>query len=113
MIRSVISESQSAFVKDRQILDDILITNEIVDNACSLKKILLFKIDFEKAYILVDWRYLDDVMYKMNFPTLWQKWILECIIMAIASILVNGSPTNEFKMERGILQGGSFSHFSF
>ncbi|PNX60194.1 cysteine-rich receptor-like protein kinase, partial [Trifolium pratense] len=48
---SVISESQTAFVKDRQILDGILVANEVVDEARKSKKeLLLFKVDFEKAY---------------------------------------------------------------
>jgi len=49
VIRSVIYESQSTFVKDRQILDGILILNEIVDEArkCN-KELLLFKVDLEK-----------------------------------------------------------------
>jgi hypothetical protein len=41
VIGSVISETQSAFVKDRQILDGILIANEVVDEARRLKRELL------------------------------------------------------------------------
>jgi len=51
VIRSVISAAQSAFIKNRQILDGILIANEVVDEARRTKKeLLLFKLDFEKAY---------------------------------------------------------------
>lgn len=46
---SVISETQTAFVKDRQILDGIPIANEVVDEARKSKKeLMLFKVDFEK-----------------------------------------------------------------
>ena len=63
VIGSVISEAQSAFVKNRQILDGILIANEVVDEARKAKKdLMLFKLDFEKAYDSVDWEYLDSVM---------------------------------------------------
>ena len=71
VIGSVISESQSAFVKNRQILDGILIANEVVDEARKLKKdLLLFKVDFEKAYDSVDWGYLDFVFGRMSFPVI-------------------------------------------
>ncbi|GAU15239.1 hypothetical protein TSUD_09770 [Trifolium subterraneum] len=62
-----ISEFIIAFVKDRQILDGILIANEAVDEARKYKKeLMLFKVDFEKAYDSVDWGYLDDVMGSMS-----------------------------------------------
>jgi hypothetical protein len=54
-VGNVISETQTTFVKDRQILDGILIANEVVDEARKLnKELLLFKVDFEKAYDSVD-----------------------------------------------------------
>ncbi|GAU27940.1 hypothetical protein TSUD_146550 [Trifolium subterraneum] len=114
VIGSVISESQTAFVKDRQILDGILIANELVDEARKSKKeLMLFKVDFEKAYDSVDWGYLDAVMGRMSFPNLWRKWIKECVFTATASVLVNGSPTDEFPLERGLRQGDPLSPFLF
>ena len=62
VIRSVVSDCQSAFVKGKQILDGFLVGNEVVDEARRLKKeMLLFKVDFEKAYNSVDLNYLDMV----------------------------------------------------
>jgi len=95
-------------------LDGVLIANEVVDEPIKTKKeLMLFKVDFEKTYDLVDWEYLDVVMNKMAFPVLWRKWIKECVTTATASILVNGSPTDEFPLKRGLRQGGPLSPFLF
>lgn len=58
--------------------------------------------NFEKAYDSVHWKYLNEVMGKINFPYLWRKWMLECVGSATTSILVNGSPNDEFPMESGL-----------
>jgi len=114
VIGSVVSESQSAFVKNKQILDGILIANEVVNEACQSKKeLMLFKVDFEKAYDSVDWGCLDSVLGRMAFPVLWRKWIRECVCTATASVLVNGSPIDEFPLKRGLRQGDPLSPFLF
>ena len=97
VIGFVVSDTHSAFVRGGQILDGILIANEVVDEARRLnKELLMFKVDFEKAYDSVDLKYLNSMMVNMNFSTLWRKWIVECVGTATASVLVNGSPTRSF-----------------
>jgi len=90
------------------------VANEAVDEARRLnKEMLLFKVDFEKTYDSIDLSYLDTVMHKMNFPTLWRKWMSECTGMTTASVLVIGCPTDEFPMKRGLRQGDPLSPFLF
>ena len=114
VVGRVVSDTQSAFVKGKQILDGILIANEVVDEAKrENKELFMFKVDFEKAYDSVDLNYLDMVMGHMNFPILWRKWINECVGTTKASVLVNGCPTDEFSIERGLRQGDPLSPFLF
>jgi len=55
IIGSVISDTQTNFIKGHQILDGILVANEVVDEARKCKKeLILFKVDFEKAYDSID-----------------------------------------------------------
>lgn len=51
VIGSLVSDIQLAFIKDRQILDSVLVANEVVDETRKFKKeLLMFKVDFEKTY---------------------------------------------------------------
>ncbi|GKA05534.1 reverse transcriptase domain, reverse transcriptase zinc-binding domain protein [Tanacetum coccineum] len=86
VVGKVVGDVQNAFIKGRYILDGVLIANEVVGHMRKMRnKGLIFKVDFEKA----------------------------CLRSSPMSILVNGSPTNKFCMERGVRQGDPLLPFLF
>nr|GFA18750.1 RNA-directed DNA polymerase, eukaryota, reverse transcriptase zinc-binding domain protein [Tanacetum cinerariifolium] len=91
---------------NRQILDGPFILNETIQ-WCKAKnnQALIFKVDFEKAYDSVRWDFLDEVLMKFDFGDKWRNWIKSCLYSSRGSIIVNGSPTNEFTFGRGLKQG--------
>ena len=110
----VIDESQSAFLKGRGILDSILMANEVVEDLRrSERSGLCLKVDFEKAYDSVRWDFLYDMLQRMGFHNRWILWIKGCMESASVSVLVNGSPTEEFIPSRGLRQGDPLAPFLF
>ncbi|KAK9077285.1 hypothetical protein SSX86_005622 [Deinandra increscens subsp. villosa] len=114
VIASVISNTQSAYVGDRSILDGPLVLNETIAwLKQKKKKAMLFKVDFEKAFDSLNWNFLDSILTQMAFPDKWRSWIRSCLSSSKSSILVNGSPTQEFQIQRGVKQGDPLSPFLF
>nr|GEY31218.1 RNA-directed DNA polymerase, eukaryota, reverse transcriptase zinc-binding domain protein [Tanacetum cinerariifolium] len=103
LIGDIVNEVQSAFIADRQILDGPFILNEVM-HWCTVKKkqALIFKVDLEKAYDSVRWDFLDEVLQKFGFGNKWRMWIQSSLRSSRGSILVNGSPTEEFQFYKGI-----------
>lgn len=92
VLPSIISPCQSAFVKGRSIMDNILLMQEIVKNyhkgggspRCSIK------MDFMKAYDSVEWGFVLDMMRVLDFPVQFISWVQACITSPMFSIVING-----------------------
>ncbi|XP_071739224.1 uncharacterized protein [Rutidosis leptorrhynchoides] len=114
VIPQLVGFEQTAFIKGRNIIDGALIANETLEYLKQKRlKSLVFKVDFEKAFDCLSWDFLMEIMEIMGFGMKWRKWIMSCLKSASTSILVNGSPTNEFKLERGVRQGDPLSPFLY
>lgn len=101
----MVSETRCAFIRGRQIFDGVLLANEVIHSMKKkegMKGNLIFKLDFSKAYEYVRWEFLELVLSKMGFGEKWIGWMMECVSIVRAAVLVNGSSTNEFQLGRGL-----------
>nr|GEV97633.1 RNA-directed DNA polymerase, eukaryota, reverse transcriptase zinc-binding domain protein [Tanacetum cinerariifolium] len=74
---------------------------------------MVFKVDFAKAYDSIRWDYLEAVLNSFGFGQKWRSWIRGSLFSSMAYILVNGSPTAEFKFHRGLKQGDPLAPYLF
>lgn len=95
----------------RQILDSALTGHEFIDSRYKRQlSVVVDKTDFEKAYDMMDWNFLDYMFKHMGFGIKWHGWIHGCVSSTQFSFLVNGSPKGFFRSSRGLHQGDPLSH---
>lgn len=117
VLRTIISENQSAFLPEREIQDNILITHKVLlsqDLKSKEKKCTVaFKTDMSKAYDIIEWNFVSSVLRRLCFEEVWINWIMQCITMVTYSYLINDSVYASVKPYRGICQGDPLSPHVF
>ena len=110
LLPKIISEEQTGFVPGRSILDGILTIQETIHSTSKSKEPRMFmKLDIQKAYDMVDWRFLWKVLEMFGFSHQWINIIFKFISTPKLSVLINGRPEGFFKISRGIRQGDPLS----
>lgn len=110
VMAQVIDESQSAFVKDRLITDNIIVAIEAfhwlkTGMGFSHSNAYALKIDMSKVYDRVEWGYLRWILTWLNFPCRLIDLIMQCVSTVNFQVLINGIPSQSFDLLREFVKG--------
>ena len=110
----IIAENQSAFVKGRLLMENVLLASELVKDyhKDSISSRCAMKIDISKAFDSVQWSFLLNCLLAMGFPERFIHWIRLCITTPSYSVQVNGELAGYFQSTRGLRQGDLFHRTS-
>lgn len=111
---SIINHRQSAFLECKHLLHSVVIANEAVKDAKRKKKeCIIFKVDYKKTYDSICWDFFMYMLQRLGFDAKWIGWIWECLKACFVLVLVNGGPTSEFVMQKGLWEGDPLIPFLF
>jgi hypothetical protein len=113
-LNSMVSPVQSAFIKCRFIQDNFMLVQQIA-RFLHQKKIsrILLKLDISKAFDLVSWPFLLEVMQNLGFRQIWRDIISGLLSSASTQVLLNGIPGDTICHRRGLRQGDPLSLMHF
>ena len=97
-----ISSRQNAFIERRIITDKVLMAQEMVRGygRITLSPICTIKIDLQKAFDSLDWRFIHVVLLAIGLPSKFIGWINNCITISLFSLLINGGLVGHFLRAR-------------
>ncbi|XP_026443729.1 uncharacterized protein LOC113343830 [Papaver somniferum] len=106
VLDKLVSEEQVAFMKGRNIHENISVASELVNDLKTKHKggNVGLKLDITQAFDIVSWSFVLEVFRRYGFSQQWCSWIYSVLRSSRISILLNGSPDGFFKINRGNLR---------
>ena len=113
----VISPTQSAFVSNRLVTDNMIIGYECLHKIRHYKNkkyaLVALKLDISKAYDTVEWEFLRCTMERLGFSHKWVELVMRCISAPSVYVLINGVAKGLIQPQRGLRQGCPLSPYLF
>lgn len=103
LLPRLISKEQTGYVEGQQIVDNIILTQELI-HSLKLNKTptMLIKLDMSKDFDKTSSKYIREILKAFGFHPTWIQWISSLISSSFFSIVLNGSLSPTFKPSRGI-----------
>jgi mannosylglycoprotein endo-beta-mannosidase len=110
LLPQMVGAHQSAFVRGRCLHDNFMMVQGTARKVHSLKQpAILLKLDISKAFDMVDWSFLLEVLKKMGFGARLLACICALLSTASTRVLLNGTPGARVANRRGLRQGDTLS----
>jgi hypothetical protein len=86
----LIHSNQTTFIKGRNIVSGIMILHEVLHETKLRNQIgIVLKLDFEKAYDKVKWKFLFEFLMARGFCPKWCRWLKQVVSGGTVSVKLN------------------------
>lgn len=114
VILKLVHKNQYGFIRSRSIQDCLAWSFEYIHQCHhSHRETIILKLDFKKAFDIVEHSTIILMLQHLGFPSKWLSWIQSILSSSSSAVLLNGVPGKIFKCKHGVWQGDPLSPLLF